>query len=592
MRNLLKVFSRNPIESGLFAVVVVLVLVLVFISAALARKNTPNAPTPTPTATATQPAESTETSTPAPQIIETPTATPTLRITKIPTATLTPQITETPTATPTAVTPTPSQDAKIDPGICLTDKNKVHIDGDFTNSLITSRYSDFPKFSDWCSSGINNFLTSKSPGATVSIDMPSTAKTIFLMATINGNLGDHGDVAKITYKYNDGAELPEVFVKPAQNIAWDYNQDNSLLPKQDAAYRVWSGMSEDLTHGAQVLVLVLNPPNPPNLNSHLTAVKITHLDSPIYFDLYGIVTSDYYFSDIQKLFQEHKNNNRYMKPLCLQDSLSTPHVTSTIDIGIGYYSRSRDYKNVVNIDREYYTTETEQCDDPKNTYFVADLPDELLPHDDGKPPIRIPFLLGPKVYESRPFERRAPEDYSTKPTITIILTNTQKIDGVYLSISAMNLCNRRTSFQHKIGEVQIFDSSDGVPVEVVPLEVGKNIRQGRSGSDFNKTICNVSNDIGKPLDARRLGNALPYVGIPLASQMTAETNMKSVALWADVIFIDLKGKGKGNGRFTKIVLTDETKPVPREQTEDHNGDTVDFNDPYLVLYGVTIQTAQ
>ena len=575
MRNLFKVLSRNRLISWLFGFIVV----LVFISATLILNILSHVP-PHPPVTPTVLVTSTLTVTPLPQMTATPTATPTLQITATP--------------TPTPVTPTPTQEAKSATytGICLADRSQnspVSSEGFTTETITTTLYPEFPTsgFGPWClkNEGISHFLTTSLPKAWIRIDLSSqpNVKSLFLMATVSGAPNNSEAVARITYTYKNSQKL--IFytedIVPGENIANSNYHQSQLHVNPGAAYRVWSGWRKDHT-GAQVVVLALDPlrldTNP------LISIEIEHLGSPLSLNLYGFMVSDL---PLGKIIPPPNTSTQSMKSLCLDDK---PNDIFKIE----YSGRIQDYNSVIDVNRDYYAMPTKECASVKlnSIYFVENLPDKLLDQrlfpaspPPNWPQIRIPFLLGPKIYESRP--ENPNENHHgviTKPTITITLSPTQKLTWVHLAVSARNLCNLDMSKESrkqlpKLGSIKIYADNNEKAVGDENIIVGKNIRQGRSGIESN---CWVKDEYEENVDARIDPKNTPHVGIPLASLEKPDTDQKLVALWVDVISIQIPADA---GPITKIVLTDEMMPDP-------NRHTVDFNDPYLVLYGVTIQTAQ
>lgn len=569
--------SRNRLLSLIAAVFLVISVVFIIYIILIPRLSCDGVPClPTPTAIVS-------TITPIP-------GTPTVFVT--PTQTITP--TPIQTITPMPI-PTPTSIARVErpkyDGICLTSNpydSRVSVGAGFEVITTTDRYPGFPTFSSpspWC--GTDYFLTTNFPTATIKIDSlvrpDFTIRSLFLMATISGNSTDLRDIAKITYTYNDGKQS-YVRITPGTNIAnSDYHQ-SPLRVNQDKAYRIWSGLSAD-GHGAQVLVLVLDLQESDgtvsvNLDENpLSSIQIERLTSPFSLDLYGLVVSNLTTEQIQQEIQQGKNTA--LKPLCFGDS--QPDATVQMRFG-----REWNYSDVVNTELDYYYVQYPEGCHP--IYSVNNIPDKLLA-DSENPLIRIPFILGPKIYESRPKIRRG--NYPSAPTMTITISNPQKLAWVYLALSGRNLCNplmsddARSQFPN-LGSIQLYSEQDDVseseqdnvskPV-LETLITMENIGQGRSGIS-GVTSCPVHDEHGQVEDGRTIpGNS----SFPLASRKTVDTVYQQVALWVNVISIQIPPEA---GVITKIVLVDKTKPDP---TVPWSRGDVDFTDPYLVLYGVTIE---
>ncbi|MEI6179587.1 MAG: hypothetical protein WCP31_02435, partial [Chloroflexales bacterium] len=506
------------------------------------------------------------------------------------TPTPTPTITPTPTFTPTTPTTTPASVGEADYlGICLTGNTDVSFKG-FQPSKIGNRYYEFPAFTNWCSAKIEDIYTASTEPATMTVNLANygDVKSLFLMATISeSGVYDPQNpvtVAIVTYIYEHG-ETAQKTIVPGRNIAhWDYDL-SPLRVNQGTAYRIWSGLSKDYVKAAQVLVIVLDPAHPDNgerdLNRNkLKGIVITRPESTtsvFMLDLYGLAVSK------QPITETSSPANS--KPICLAPN--APNASVEV---LGDYGRIQDYPVVIDTMRDYYAQRNNPCKPESQIPFVDDLPDNLLdpswinnrPQD--KPSIRTRFILGPHIYESRPVTKGSPADYpeGVEPKITITLTTSEQLAWVHLALSARNVCS---GGRLKLGNIQIYDN-ENKPVLDPPIDliVGTNIRQGRTGT----TECKIPFKTGK--DARLLGvhPSSDIPGIPLAAKPSIDTHDEPVALWVDVISIQIPLEV---GAIKRIVLTDTTRPERNESggDPDDSRDTVDFTDPYLVLYGVTIE---
>ena len=565
---------------------------------------------PDPTPTAIVSAVTLTPGTPTISVTPTPTITPTQTFTPTPTQTSTPTPTQTITPTTSSIIPPPAEEARYE-GICLDDQPSLNTKWGvterkhFTVISTTLRFPEFPVFKEWCSKTIheNGFLTTKTQNAVIKISLTGEGvsfpvRSLLLMATIDDTSRNSADnqnpIARITYHYK-GDKHSHTSIYPEHDIAnWNYHEHFLKVDKPNV-YRVWSGLAVEHTLAAQVFVLVLDPQKPDNfdfptlssdLRMPLDSLEIEYLGGSFGLDLYGFMASNISPEQIYNQVQEMKTRIKAKAtPLCFDGDQRTATVM------IGDNSREQTYSSVVDAGRDYYdATKFGGCN---ISYDIGDeLPDALLPSLPRRP--LVPFNIGPMIYESRPEGSPASSD----PIITITLSHPQELANVYLALSGRNLCNgdmlaaSRENFP-TLGSIAIYVDSTKPPVVTKLITVGENIRQGRSGIRYT---CPITDSRGVKLldDARVMGNTpTSYEGFPLAAKPTHDTRNpngtpESVALWVDVISIPIRPEA---GVITKIVLTDTTRPVPNESggDSDDSRDTVDFTDPYLVLYGVTIE---
>ncbi len=533
-----------------------------------------------------------------------PTATASITSTDTPTpgtdTTVTASVTsEAETGTPTTVTETVSHDPETSTpvtntthaptftGICFND-----IINEGFLSDIDQKFYDFPRFDDWCSKDIQYYFSGRDAGSKIKIKVKQSdfnledVKSIFIMASVSSKSNPPynydpikgGPVAKITYIYKDG-KTGIMDLIPGYNVAhWDYHVESSgfVRTTYDYTYRVWNGLNSRKTNAAQVLITMLDPARTNeefiNLEQNpLIGIEIEAIEHrDLYIDIYGLMISD---RDINEFKGEPVEKNKF-NSICLGQA----SILSVTPNGTSRYINSN---NLILKNNDYYKNFLMNC---KPIISSLILPEELIrPSSDNGAIPRIPLTIGSTIYETRPPSDSLEISEEIEPELELSFNQfdpSRRISKIHLLLSVRNACNPNASIDPRIGMIQLKYS--GQEFSTTYLELGKNVRQGRSG------IGNC--DFGG-VDRRFLSNTNSFLySIPLFAKKTVDTGGQSVALWADVISIPVEGI-PANTPF-EVVITDLTKPERNESADPDSRDTVEYSDTYLVLYGVTLEYAE
>lgn len=548
----------------------------------------PIEPNPTPVPDTTITASITSTDTPTPGTDTTVTASVTSEAeTGTPTT-----VTETVSHAPETSTPvTNTTHVPTFTGICLTDVVNVG----FLRENIEHKFYNFPKFNDWCSNNILYSFSGRNAGSKMEIKInQEDVKSIFIMTSVSSKKNppyDYdpikgGPVAKITYTYKNGT-IGTMDLIPGRHVAhWNYQVESSgfVRAMPDFTYPVWNGLDDRKINAAQILITMLDPAkiNGQIINleqNPLISIEIEAIDHPdLYLDMYGLMVSDQTTDEIRSSTPQLHN----FEPICLnrlsdddeQDENHRLHINNSRQI-----TRSINYSTLILKDNDYHRDVLGTCE-PVIPSLV--LPDNLIrPTSDNHFIPRIPIIINKTIYETRPPSNSF--EISGEPELDLLfnqLDSSRTIKRIHFLLSVRNACNPDSGINTRIGMIKLkYQDQEYDPIY---LELGQNVRQGRSGIEK----C----DIGG-VDRRITPNSNLFLySIPLVAQKTEDTGGQSVALWADVISIPVEGI-PANTPF-EVVITDLTKPKRNVSADPDSRDTVEYSDTYLVLYGVTLEYAE
>jgi hypothetical protein len=169
-----------------------------------------------------------------------------------------------------------------------------------------------------------------------------------------------------------------------------------------------------------------------------------------------------------------------------------------------------------------------------------------------------------------------------------------EVKQIHLMLNARNLCHPSMSRETRtqlgdntpLAEVKLTYKVDGQERRPFDVEVivGRDIRQGRSG---------IRSGIESPACVRTFseeGKGRP--GPPISARSGDDTEYKDVAIWLDVLTIDVTKIDPDGIKLSKIEIIDNFLSIPsRTDSSQNDSDGVDYTDPYLTLYGITLEMA-
>ena len=461
--------------------------------------------------------------------------------------------------------------------------DKAEVKG-FTKVALKDRFYNFkmPKSDgvSWCEQ--SNFLTTEGSNASLAFavdDEFSNSQTLIILASVGlasstiitdyRQINTPGSDIRISLKYTNSKADQDIPLILGTDIAyWNYHLDK-LQINEGRGFRVWTGMDKPQEQGAQVSAFVIKPFDYIPQDSVLQEVTIKKTNSPdITLDIYNILLSTLTQEQIEDRFnpQSHLQKNKFE---CID---LKQNVRESLD--------KKSFDDEVDIERDYWgriwrTQYSPDCFDfNSNILAEPEVPpfkfDQLYFTQPKTPPI--------SGYSNRQEDQDAVIEIET--TVKAKNEDGDNLQTIYFAINARNLCNpdfiskSDESDENNIGKIAIQIPGKREPIEK-PLTLD-NLQQGRTGIK----VC--ENKAGLP-------NAIEIPPLLLAAQANDATDNKTVSLWINIIPVDVSSINNSQSDEDQILLTititDYSEPEP---AQGRNAE-VPFNDPYLVLYGITLE---
>lgn len=496
-----------------------------------------------------------------------------------------------PTRQPQGTVTTPTVETPVSAtasyrGACLFQgdslRDEIEISGfEPSSAEIAQRFFDFPEFRNWCKDGVTKYIATTGEGGALRMpksllgidDFPAQDEAmLYIMLTADAAKQFKADmvnrlVGNLFIERSDQADQM-IELRMGMNLSpWDYHVYAQTVTYNSGVYsgtrmmRVWSGYNADAANSRPLgaIAVHIGALAVPLMNlQDIEGIRIEDVSEEYDLNIFGLMLSTVQTRNLPD------DETRRFKMLCPpQDG---------VEVDINSVSRSQALRDLVNFEQDYFGRQPRQgaCINLAD----GELPDFVL--DDANVNLP-PLVLWQDVYETRPRERESTD--RSRPTITIRFTeNISTPTRIYLMLAGRNLCNPNMSSSareqlDRMANIEV-QFSDHSPYEKL-LAAGIDVRQGRSGIP--------SQECDRIFETRGSGSPGP----PLVATEGDDTNQQEAALWLDVLRIDIPQEARGE-RITAIIITDATRPEARgEQNADI--DSVDYNDPYLTLYGITFE---
>ena len=464
---------------------------------------------------------------------------------------------------------------------------------------IASSFYDFPEFKEWCTEGITEYLTTRGIGTSVEFNRDLLRLTterqgpsqLLIMLTAEQDpsnsiqtTADLPDllIGRLSIKNIDGSSGGEIELKLGSTIAlWDYHSYRETVSPNnpDKRYvRIWSGYNTGTGQppigekAVQITALIVDLEDIGQLQNF----SITDTSARYNLNIFGVLFLP------KNLPSENSNSRPIFKPFCPDEN----------NVTVNGFARSLLRSDIIELERDYY-------------HHVPLLNDnrcrELLPEDESlvralAPSTKAlpPLVLWEKLYETRPTNSEVDGRGGVDATIAITVPeDISEVKQIHLMLNARNLCHpsmsRETGTQLRdstpLAKVKLTYKVDGQE-ETRPFDVivGRDIRQGRSGirSGIESLACvRTFSEEGKGRP-----------GPPISARFGEDTENKDVAIWLDVLTIDVTGIDPDGIKLSKIEIIDNFLSITSRTYSSQNGsDGVDYTDPYLTLYGITLEMA-